>query len=81
MLPAEAEAAPASTGTNGAGTALYPHDALRVGHDWPADVDPARREQHLDDPGFLAAVGVSKEAFAGLPAWRKLGLKKEAGLF
>lgn len=44
-------------------------------------MDPARREQHLDDADFMAAMGVTKEAFAGLPAWRKLELKKKAGLF
>jgi len=37
--------------------------------------------RHLDDEAFVAALGVSKDEFVKLPAWRQLNLKKRASLF
>ena len=63
------------------GTALYPAHVLRTGTSWPPDVDPARRERHLQDCDFVAALGVSRDTFAKLAPWRQISLKKECGLF
>ena len=37
--------------------------------------------RHLDADAFIAALGVSKDEFEKLPAWRQLNLKKRASLF
>ena len=48
------------------------------------DLTPTIRRhwrRHLDDEAFVAALGVSKDEFTKLPAWRQLNLKKRASLF
>ena len=68
-------------GTDDEVTVLYPHEMLRAGQRWPSDVNPIRRERHLADDAFVAAIGVAKEGFYQLPEWRQLTLKRDCGLF
>lgn len=48
---------------------------------WPADVDPARREQHLTDQDFETVFGMALGVYQKLPAWKRLQLKKLKSLF
>jgi len=47
----------------------------------PEGVDPTRLESYLNDEDFQDAMGMSKDEFYGLPAWKQTQLRKEAGLF
>ncbi|CAL8336005.1 unnamed protein product [Lota lota] len=62
-----------------------PHPADELLHkqssELPEGVDPANKEKYLSDSDFLNIFQLSKEQFAGLPAWKQLKLKKEKGLF
>lgn len=48
---------------------------------FPPGVDVARREEFLGDDAFAAALGVPRDAWSALPAWRRAAKKKAAGLF
>ncbi|XP_041987273.1 supervillin-like isoform X6 [Aricia agestis] len=64
---------------SGAG-ALLPLAALQR-RPLPDHVDPQHLEKHLTDGDFQEAFGMTKEEFAGLPAWKQTNLKKDIGLF
>jgi Villin headpiece domain len=51
------------------------------GCQWPGDIDPAHREQHLSSEDFLLVFGMDRQAFYGLPEWRQLRMKKDKRLF
>ena len=59
----------------------YPYRALVRGVRWPAGVDPDRRENYLSEADFVAAFRLDRQAWAGLPRWRQVELKKGASLF
>ena len=59
----------------------YPYRALVRGVRWPAGVDPDRREEYLSEADFVAAFRLDRQAWAGLPRWRQVELKKGASLF
>lgn len=59
----------------------YPYRALVRGVRWPAGVDPDRREDYLSEADFVAAFRLDRQAWAGLPRWRQVELKKGASLF
>jgi hypothetical protein len=40
-----------------------------------------RQEEYLDDGEFQTVFKMDKAAFVGLPAWKKLDMKKKANLF
>lgn len=41
----------------------------------------AMQEEYLSAAAFEKVFGMSKEAFAALPAWKRLDAKKKHGLF
>ena len=60
---------------------LYPHAWLVSGLAWPDDVDPARREQHMQAADFQRLMGMDVEGFNKLPAWKQVNLRKKHDLF
>jgi hypothetical protein len=48
---------------------------------WPADVDPSRRELFLSPAEFKEVFGMSWDSFRKLPQWKRLELRKRHGLF
>ena len=63
-------------------TSLYhPYDALVQGRDWPAGVNPAKREQYLSPDDFYKVFKMSLTAFNALDNYKKIRLKKEVRLF
>ena len=44
-------------------------------------VDPARKEQYLSDAEFELHMTASRAEFVAMKNWKKLRLKKDAGLF
>ncbi|XP_076064195.1 advillin-like isoform X2 [Oratosquilla oratoria] len=47
----------------------------------PEGVDPTQKEDYLSDAEFTKAFGCSKDEFTSLPKWKRVNLKKKAGLF
>ena len=60
---------------------VYPLSMLMAGMQWPADVDPAHRDQYLSNDEFEAVFGMSRAAFGDLPQWKGRQLKIERGLW
>ena len=58
-----------------------PLEALQAGVQWPRGVDAARREQHLDPAAFERLFGMDKAAFAALPRFVQVRMKRPHGLF
>jgi hypothetical protein len=44
-------------------------------------IDATRKEEYLDAAAFEAVFGMGKAEFQGLPAWKRINLKKAKGLF
>jgi Villin headpiece domain len=59
----------------------YPLESLLQGVQWPAGVDPARRESYLSPVDFEATMGMTREQFSALKPFRQQRIKKEKGLF
>jgi hypothetical protein len=47
----------------------------------PEGVDPQNKEQHLSDKEFLEILKMSRDAWAAVPKWKQLRIKKETNLF
>ena len=47
----------------------------------PEGVDPLKIEAYLEEEEFEEVLAMTKEEFYGLPNWKQIDLKKEAGLF
>ena len=47
----------------------------------PEGVDPMKIEQYLEDDEFMRILAMTREEFAGLPAWKQVNVRKEKGLF
>ncbi|XP_033229897.1 supervillin-like isoform X2 [Belonocnema kinseyi] len=47
----------------------------------PEGVDPTRLENYLSPEHFQELLGMNREAFQDLPAWKQVNLKKSIGLF
>lgn len=60
-------------------TEVHSYDDLKNGV--PAGVDPARKEEYLDDKTFKELFDMDKKTFAALPKWKKDDAKKKKGLF
>ena len=58
----------------------YPLDAL-LARPLPEYVNPTKLEMYLDDDEFEETLGMTKEEWKNLPAWKKTNLRKEHGLF
>ena len=63
------------------GKPCYSYYQLTSNVTWPADVDPAHRELHLDNAEFTRVIGITYGAYERLPMWRKVQLKREVDLF
>lgn len=59
----------------------YSYSSLVSDVQWPADVDPSRRELFLSPAEFSEVFGMSWDAFRKLPQWKRLELRKRHGLF
>ncbi|XP_029007430.1 advillin [Betta splendens] len=62
---------------------MFPPEALmgKIAGELPEGVDPTRKERHLSDSDFANVFGLTKDAFATLPGWKQLNLKKEKRMF
>ena len=47
----------------------------------PEGVDPTKLELYLHELDYQEALGLSKQDYDQLPAWKQTKLKKERGLF
>ncbi|KAJ3203375.1 hypothetical protein HDU82_006631 [Entophlyctis luteolus] len=47
----------------------------------PIGINPATAELHLSDSDFMSLFGIDKEAYNAHPNWKRVELKKKAGLF
>jgi len=47
----------------------------------PAGVDPAQKEEYLDDATFKSVFNMERAAFRALPKWKRDDAKKKQGLF
>ena len=63
------------------GAAVGPRVLLRRSVKVKTGVDPAKKEEYLSDAEFVQVLGLQKEEFSSLPAWKQVNLKKNAGLF
>lgn len=59
---------------------FYTHDQLKA-KELPEEVDPARKEQYLQDGVFRGLFKMSKEEFNAWPKWKQEKKKKELELF
>lgn len=55
------------------------HTNLRAGS--IAGIDNNRKEDYLPDAEFAALGNMTRAQFAALPEWRRIALKKAAGIF
>ncbi|EDV26297.1 uncharacterized protein TRIADDRAFT_54138 [Trichoplax adhaerens] len=58
---------------------IYSLELLRT--NLPDDVEREKMEEYLSDEDFQIAIKMSRSDFAALPKWKKLQIKKQAGLF
>uniref|UniRef100_A0A0P4WDJ1 HP domain-containing protein n=1 Tax=Scylla olivacea TaxID=85551 RepID=A0A0P4WDJ1_SCYOL len=85
------EAAPGATvlvtssfsSTSGRGKRTYPLAILKVKdvEKLPPEVDPKQKEDFLSEADFLAVFGIDRDTYDELPQWKRINLKKKAGLF
>jgi len=59
----------------------YDVKTLRNAEKLPQDVDPSRKEMHLNDHDFREVFKMSKEDFLEQAEWKRVDQKKRAGLF
>jgi len=57
----------------------FPYEELSTGV--PKDVNPAAKEQYLEDAVFAEKFGMDKDAFNNLPAWKRKSAKEKNKLF
>uniref|UniRef100_A0A8D0HAH8 Villin-1 n=1 Tax=Sphenodon punctatus TaxID=8508 RepID=A0A8D0HAH8_SPHPU len=82
-ITSEKEVFIASTVLGSVSFQSYPLELLAnvTADDLPKGVDPNRKEDFLSEEDFMAAFGVSRQAFTTLPRWKQQNLKKAKGLF
>eukprot|EP00899_Mesostigma_viride_P002146 jgi/Mesvir1/11932/Mv00268-RA.1 len=83
--PAPAEAAPAEPPKPAVEYApivpgSYAYEQLKTGQ-FPAEVDPSKREAYLSDAEFVQHLGASREDFYKQPKWKQDAKKKAAKLW
>lgn len=59
---------------------VYPLEVL-LKRPLPEYVNPTKLEMYLDDDEFEQTLGMAKDEWKKLPAWKKTNLRKEHGLF
>jgi hypothetical protein len=62
------------------GKSVYGIEFLK-GPSPPDDVCTQNREQHLSEEEFVDVFGMYREEYEGMAKWRRIQLKKAAGLF
>ncbi|XP_038149537.1 villin-1 isoform X2 [Cyprinodon tularosa] len=68
--------------SGGSGIIVDPKHLINVPVDnLPEGVDPSHRENYISEMDFESLLGVSRSEFAAMSEWRKVDLKKKAGLF
>jgi len=69
---------------NGAGSyggnSFYPYSVL-TGGELPDNVDPSRKEDFLTEQEFVQVLGMDRDTWAQLPAWKRTAAKRETHLF
>lgn len=72
-----------SSASGSSGRRTYPLATLREKdpEKLPPEVDPIRKEEYLCDGDFKHVFGVDRSDFESLPQWKRINLKKKAGLF
>ena len=63
------------------GKSAYPYESLQTGRKWPSDVNPSKREEHLDRDEFQDIFQVSYDTYCSYPNWKRVQIKKEKKLF
>lgn len=71
---------PAPVVTSGGKSPIVDYDRLKV-KPLPEGVDPQNKEHHLSDKEFLEILKMTREAWAAVPKWKQLRVKKETALF
>eukprot|EP01134_Creolimax_fragrantissima_P001082 CFRG1082T1 len=60
----------------------YSIEELKQGlNELPAGVDPALKEDYLNDADFHTVFGISRAEYINMPKWRRIALKKNTPLF
>ena len=79
---------PASSSAANPAKSVPPNDPRFPVHDYNdivkgavKDIDPARKEQYLDNQVFYSLFGCTKEEFAEQAKWKQTAKKKQLGLF
>ncbi|KAL7643355.1 UNVERIFIED_CONTAM: hypothetical protein RMT77_006647 [Armadillidium vulgare] len=75
---------PSDLVVNGSGTRkTYPLSTLIVTDPdkLPLGVDPTSKEEFLCDSDFMKVFAIDRDSFNELPQWKRINLKKKAGLF
>ena len=85
-LSASAEAKPAAkalseTAVSVANGEFYSYEQLKAPGPFPPDVDVSKRETYLSPEAIEELFGMSKEALAAMPGWKRNNLKKKVQLF
>ncbi|XP_063843292.1 advillin-like isoform X2 [Scylla paramamosain] len=85
------EAAPGATvlvtssfsSSSGRGKRTYPLAILKVKdvEKLPPEVDPKHKEDFLSEADFQTVFGIDRDTYDELPQWKRINLKKKAGLF
>lgn len=77
--PVAPPAAPVASSYAAPVAGSYTLEQLQAGT--PSGVDPAHKEDYLDDKTFAATFGMNRATFSGLAKWKRDGAKKKASLF
>ena len=70
-----------SMGDKGATGQTYPYEQLKHPGPFPAGIDVTRRETYLSAADCERLFGMTAEALAQMPKWKRNNLKKKVGLF
>lgn len=77
--PSPAPAPAAATGTVNPSSKKFPLEVLKTS--LPEGVDPASKEEYLEDAVFSSLFAMDRAAFRALPKWKRDAAKKQHGLF
>lgn len=81
VVPASTVAEPASTTPSPSATGTYSYEVLKNARPGDLPIDFKCKEEYLTSQDFQAVFSMPKADFDGLPHWKKINLKKAAGLF
>jgi len=78
-LPKSSPPSPAAEDVDADPKRKYTLEELQKGT--PSDVDPKKKEDYLKTVHFKKAFGVSPDAYAKYPEWKKVEMRKQAKIF